>query len=211
MEPPDPNGFEKSQRGGVRPGAGRPKGSKSRISVGRRHRRPTRASKHEHAIGHTPNDASRLLANGHDLFDHLRLKLASRAIPRPVKELSAVDVMQHNMEFYHFKAAAMLESITDIARGGVERTHRQDVQFAAALLYLDAVRMMERAENCARDIARYTHRPKAPEPFSADEKKGEPAPAPIDHPPLDLPEDDAVAEAFRRAAAGLPPLPRTKL
>ena len=39
--------------------------------------------------------------------------------------------MKHKMEFYHYRAADVLQEIMDIARGGVERTHRQDMQFAA--------------------------------------------------------------------------------
>jgi len=59
------------------------------------------------------------------------------------------------------------------------------------------VRMMECAENCARDIARYTHRTRAPEPFKTEE--ADDAEQEIEPPrvPLNVPVDDKVAEAFR--------------
>ena len=64
---------------------------------------------------------------------------------------------------------------------------------------------------CARDLARYTHPPLAPKPFSAAEEAAD-KPSGAGRPAIKLiPTPRAVSEAFRRAAAGLPPEPRKRL
>ena len=62
--------------------------------------------------------------------------------------------------------------------------------------------MREMAQTCARDLARYTHPPMAPKPFSALQ-------GPANAKQLErIPTPKAVSDAFARIAAGLPPEPQ---
>ena len=82
-------------------------------------------------------------------------------------------------------------------------------QLQAMKDFAGVIRCRELAQQCARDLARYTHPPMAPVPYKPNEAKEQPGgnlklvdPIPV-HP--------AVRAAFERAAAGLPPEPRKRL
>jgi hypothetical protein len=71
------------------------------------------------------------------------------------------------------------------------------------------LRMREMAQMCARDLARYTHPPMAPKPYTEAPQAGNRHPGSgkaIGH----IPTPKAVSDAFARIAAGLPPEPRKR-
>ena len=104
-------------------------------------------------------------------------------------ELTAIQVMRANMEFFHYRAAEVLATIMAMPLGDdVDATQLQALQDFAGV-----IKMRELAQQCARDLARYVHAPIAPN-----------APAPIQRSgnarPVAHPTPKAVSDAFARIA-----------
>ena len=72
-------------------------------------------------------------------------------------ELSPLDVMRANMEFFHYRAAEILASVMAMPLG---ENATQD-QLAAFHDLAGMVKCRELSQACARDLARYTHAPMA--------------------------------------------------
>ena len=72
-------------------------------------------------------------------------------------ELSPLDVMRANMEFFHYRAAEILASVMAMPLG---ENATQD-QLAAFHDLAGMVKCRELSQACARDLARYTNAPMA--------------------------------------------------
>jgi hypothetical protein len=106
------------------------------------------------------------------------------------------------MAFFHTKAREVLATITALpVADDVDATQLQALQDLAGV-----IKMRELAQQCARDLARYTHPPMAAKPAGDATGGGKRAPA-IEY----IPTPKAVMDAYERAAAGLPPEPRKRL
>ena len=110
-----------------------------------------------------------------------------------------------NMEFFHRRAAELLATIMALP---IKADPAAD-QLAAFHDFAGVIRCRELAQQCARDLARYTHPPMAPVPYKPNEAKEQPGGNPKLVDPI--PVHPAVRAAFERAAAGLPPEPRKRL
>jgi hypothetical protein len=129
--------------------------------------------------------------------------------------LTPIEVMQDNMQFYHNRAGEILAAIMQLPTA--TRDQQSDVQLEALKMMADHFRMRDKAGEAANMLARYVHRPLAAIPH----KEGEKAPAEMPTTTMGKLESKPVVEliplhpaadaAFRRAAQGLPPLPRSKL
>jgi hypothetical protein len=114
-------------------------------------------------------------------------------------ELSAIDVMRDNMEFFHHRASQIMATIMALPLG-------QDVeaeQLSALQDFAGVIQLRQIAQSCARDLARYEHAPMAAKPAKVDEAK----PLEVQH----IPTPKAVSDAFAAAAQGLAPEPRKRL
>ena len=115
--------------------------------------------------------------------------------------LTPMDVMRANMEFFHYRAAEIMATILAMP---MSEDATAD-QLAAFHDMAGLVKCRELSQQCARDLARYTHAPMAPKPASD-------APRPGNTRELErIPTPKAVSDAFARIAAGLPPEPRKRL
>lgn len=114
-------------------------------------------------------------------------------------ELSAIDVMRDNMEFFHHRAAQVLETI--MLKPLSEDAESDQVQ--ALRDFAGVIQLRQIAQSCARDLARYEHAPMAAKPAKVDEAK----PLEVQH----IPTPKAVSDAFAAAAQGLAPEPRKRL
>jgi hypothetical protein len=66
-------------------------------------------------------------------------------------ELTAIQVMRANMEFFHYRAEEVLTTIIAMPLGdNVDATQLQGLQDFAGV-----IKMRELAQQCARDLARY--------------------------------------------------------
>ena len=116
-------------------------------------------------------------------------------------ELSPLDVMRANMEFFHYRAAEVLASIMAMPLGADATAD----QLSALKDLAGMVKCRELAQQCARDLARYTHHPMAAVAPSA-------IPSPGKQQAIErIPTPKAVSDAFAAAAAGLAPEPRKRL
>jgi len=114
-------------------------------------------------------------------------------------ELSALDVMRDNMEFFHRRAAELLATIMALPIADATAD-----QLAAFHDFAGLIKCRELSQSCARDLAKYVHAPVAPAPAVAPAAASRPA---LEH----IPTPKAVSDAFALAAAGLPPEPRKRL
>jgi hypothetical protein len=118
--------------------------------------------------------------------------------------------MQANMEFFHRKAGELMAVIMSLPT--LTRDEATDAQVQALKEMAGLLKMREMAQMCARDLARYTHPPLAPKPFSAAEEKPSGPGAAHLRPGIQvIPTPRAVSEAFRRVAEGLPLEPQKRL
>ena len=84
-------------------------------------------------------------------------------IPRlDAGELSPLDVMKSNMLFFHHRAAELMAAIMALPLG----ENAQADQLAALKDLAGMIKCRELAQQCARDLARYTHAPMAAKPAS---------------------------------------------
>ena len=113
--------------------------------------------------------------------------------------------MTDNMRFFHYRAAQVMATIMAMPLGADADAD----QLQALKDFAGVIRCRELTQQCARDLARYTHPPMAPVPFKPNEAKEQPGGnAKLVDP---IPVHPAVRAAFERAAAGLPPEPRKRL
>ena len=110
--------------------------------------------------------------------------------------------MQANLEFFHRRAGEVMATILAMPLGPDAHVD----QLEAMKDFAAVIRMRELAQACARDMAKYVHPPIGPIAPAAVLGAGN-ARARVEH----IPVPKAVADAFERAAAGLPPEPRRRL
>ncbi len=119
--------------------------------------------------GPRPNSGRKPMKVEHELL--LRATQPERfAQLEEAGELTAIQVMRANMEFFHYRAAEVLTTIIAMPLGDdVDATQLQALQDFAGV-----IKMRELAQQCARDLARYTHAPMAPKPISEAAGLGKP-------------------------------------
>ena len=115
-------------------------------------------------------------------------------------DLDALTVMRENMVLFHVRAAEILASLMALPLGEDANAD----QLAGVKDFAGVIKMRELAQQCARDLARYTHAPMAAKPPATLQRRQSTT---LER----IPTPKAVSDAFARIAAGLPPEPRKRL